>query len=82
LQDAPARACDVQPENASRPGSGRREAEQELDRRRLARPVRAEKTEDFPAADLEGQPIHGDDVAEPLGQALDLDHARGHDLTR
>src|SRR5207237_10347114 len=82
LQDAPTLPGDVPSENASRAGSGRRQPEEQLNRRRLSRPVRPEETEDLPPPHFEGQPVYGQDVTEALGQALDLDDARAHGPTR
>ena len=53
-------------------GSTRRRAqdvEQQTDRRRLARPVRAEEPEDFAGHDLEIEAVDGDEAVEALGQA-------------
>ena len=47
------------------------EALEDLDRGRLAGPVRAEEGEDLAVADLEVDPLHGFDLAERFAQAPD-----------
>jgi hypothetical protein len=62
-------------------GDGRRAAGrgqqpgQHPDRRRLARPIRAEQRQDRPLRHPQREPVDGDDLAEAARQVRGLDHA-------
>ena len=53
---------------------------EDLDRRRLARPVGAEEGEDLAALHAQRQAAHGLDVAVGLAQPVDLDRGLGADI--
>jgi hypothetical protein len=63
---------DVQPEHARAAGRRDQQRDQHLDRRRLARPVRAEQSEQLALGDLEVDPADG----------LDLERLAPHDTGR
>src|SRR5262249_20486413 len=82
LENPPPLAPDVHPEDAGLARGRRRQAEQELNRGRLARAVGAEQTEDLSLPGHEGEPVHRGNAVEALGQVSDLDDGivRTHDL--
>ena len=55
------------------PGVGPLEAGDDPQEARLARARRAEEGHELPRRDVEAHVVHGDEVAEPLGDATDLD---------
>ena len=59
-------------------GGGGDEAGQDLHRRRLAGPVRAEEAEDFALAQLEARVLEGDEAPVLLAEAFGLDHDVAH----
>jgi hypothetical protein len=72
----------IDPEDARLAGIGRPEALQDLDRRRLPRPVGAEEPEDLAAADLEVDPVDGVRRPVRLPQRANGDHWLGRVLSR
>ena len=69
-------AGDLDAVDAHRPGVGPLDAEDRLHHRRLARPVRADQTENLAAPDGEADVLDGGEPAETLVEALDLEHGR------
>ena len=61
------------PATRAEPGRRPQQAAHHLERGRLAGAVGAEQAEDLAAADAEGDPVGGGEVAEPLGQPVGLD---------
>src|SRR5438093_2740063 len=66
-------AGDVDPADRGRPLGRREQAAQHADGRGLARAVGAEDAEDLAGGDVERDAVHRREVAEALGEALDLD---------
>ena len=67
-------ASGSRPSIAIRPPSGREQRRQHLDGGGLAGAVGSEEGEDLPGLDVEGHAVDGFDLAEGLGQVLDVDH--------
>jgi len=80
LQGRPGSFRAVHASDANRPGVRSGQPGEHVDGRCLARPVRAEKTEDFAQLHGEGNPVHGLDLAEAFAQVLDDDGVLHHDL--
>ena len=56
------------------PGAGRQDAGDDVEERRLARPVRTDDRLAIARADLQADAAHGVETAEALAQALELEH--------
>ena len=65
-------------EDAKRPGRRPQQSGEALDRRRLAGAVRSEESVEAAARHEEIDPVHGDELAEFLAQAVSLDRGRAH----
>jgi hypothetical protein len=63
-----------EPVEPNAPARRRQQRRQHLDRRRLARAVRAEEGKDFAFRDVERHVVDGDDIAELLAKAVGLNH--------
>ena len=72
---------DVQPADRRAARSGLQQAAQHANGGGFARAVRAQESEDFAAADVEIDMIHGDEIAEALHQVVDFDGIRLHALS-
>src|SRR5262249_47189785 len=77
LQNLAAMRGERQTEDADLAGGRRRQAEQELDRRRLSGAVGPQEAEDLAARDGEGEAVDRREVAEAARQAGGLDGRRG-----
>jgi hypothetical protein len=64
--------------DARRAARRRQQGGEHADQRRLAGAVGAEHAEDFALADGEGDAVDGGEVAEALGEVVDLDGRGGH----
>jgi hypothetical protein len=66
------------PATVAEPDVGARRVPKGPDRGRLPRPVRTEEAEHLPVADLEGNVVEGDAVAEALAEVVDDEGRCGH----
>ena len=71
------------PKDAARAPGGSGQAQQQLDRGRLARTVRPEETDELAAPDGQAEPVEGGRAAKGLDDPVELDRGRrGTDLAR
>ena len=74
LLDLAGIAADVEAQTASAAAVGREQTAEHPQKRRFAAAVRAEKTVNLPAPHLHGNVVHDRAVAEPLRDALHVNH--------
>ena len=68
------KTCDVLALEADRSGRRAQVAGNQIERRALARAVRADQAQNFTLADFEGDLVDRQETAEALGQPLDCEH--------